>query len=238
MKINDIDSHWLNESEHDNFKFKKIGIDKFKTFVEVRGKKYPVIVYKNGNRWVASYFDGALIKSADTKRFATLEIRNAMRRDRKFFESLDKVGTYDNWSMHNQNTIKSDFSEYKHKEERKWKERADKMGFRFPIFEDEDHYTDELKNGTIITVDDETWDEVVHLSTAHSLDELRDIVSGYVHPRDIDRIIHGFQNNVEMPLPVMLKGHNGMFIMSGNTRLNVARLMGVTPKAIVVDVSD
>jgi len=85
MKIQDIDGDWLNESEHDNFKFKKIGIDKFKTTVEVRGKKYPVEVYRNGNKWIASYFNGAMIKAADTKRFAVLEIRKAMTRDRKFF---------------------------------------------------------------------------------------------------------------------------------------------------------
>lgn len=82
MKINDL----IGESTHDDFKFTKIGIDKFKTFVEVRGKKYPVEVYKNGNRWIASYFNGALIKTGDSKRFATLEVRNAMRRDRTFFK--------------------------------------------------------------------------------------------------------------------------------------------------------
>lgn len=83
MKIQDVTNELF--EEHDNFKFTKIGIDKFKTFVEIRGKKYPVEVYKNGNKWIASYFNGALIKAADTKRFATLEIRNAMRRDRRFY---------------------------------------------------------------------------------------------------------------------------------------------------------
>ena len=130
MKILDIDKEWFNESEHDNFKFKKIGIDKFKTTIEVRGTKYPVEVYKNGNKWIASYFNGALIKAADTKRFAVLEIRKAMTRDRKFFESLQ----YNNWSMHNDDTMKSDFNEYKHKEERKWLKRSERMGFKFPIF--------------------------------------------------------------------------------------------------------
>lgn len=86
MKIVDICEDFLMESEHDNFRFIKIGIDKFKTTIEVRGTKYPVTVYKNGNKWIASYFNGSLIKAADTKRFATLEIRKAITKDRANFK--------------------------------------------------------------------------------------------------------------------------------------------------------
>lgn len=239
MKIDDIDSTWLNESEHDNFKFKKIGIDKFKTMVEVRGKKYPVEVYKNGNKWIASYFNGALLKAADTKRFAVLEIRKAMTRDRKFFESTENVGEYDNWTMHDDATMKSDFSEYKAKEERKWLKRADRMGFKYPLFDTYEDYVDAIQNGTVTVLDDKLWHSIRNLSsTVSSIDELEDMVSTYSVPRDVQRIKNGFENGDAIPYPVILKGNKGLHIMSGNTRLTTAKILGITPKALIVDISE
>lgn len=63
----------------------------------------------------------------------------------------------------------------------------------------------------------------------------KDMVSQYVIPRDIDRIIEGFESNDKLPMPIILKSKLGMFIMAGNTRQNVARIMGITPKAILIN---
>lgn len=149
----------------------------------------------------------------------------------------DQVENYHSWKMHDKETLKNDFKEYKEKEERKWSRRSQTMGFRYPLFKDIEDYKDSLDKSSVITFDDRNWPNINNLSYNYSLDELRNMVSGYNVPRDVDRIIKGFENKKQLPYPVILKGTKGMFIMSGNTRLNVARLMGITPKALLVDIS-
>ena len=63
------------------------------------------------------------------------------------------------------------------------------------------------------------------------------MVSSYAWPRDVARIQQGYQENHKMPLPIIIKGQQGMWIMAGNTRQSVARVMGITPRALLVDVS-
>ena len=41
-----------------------------------------------------------------------------------------------------------------------------------------------------------------------------------------------------MPVPIVLKFSRGYRIMSGNTRLDTAFILGVRPKVLIVDVSD
>ena len=149
-----------------------------------------------------------------------------------------KTESYDNWKFHDEETIESDFSEYKNKEKRKWETRANSMGFRFPIFNTIEDYKESLNSASIITLDDNTWDSVEHMSYNDSIENIKLMVSSYTVPRDVDRIVDGIENNNPIPYPVILKGNNGLFIMSGNTRSNVARVLGSTPKALLLDVSE
>lgn len=148
------------------------------------------------------------------------------------------IKSYDNWKFHDEETIESDFSEYKNKEKRKWESRANSMGFRFPIFNTIEDYKEALNSAKIITLDDNTWDSIEHMSYNDSVEDIKLMVSSFTVPRDVDRIVDGIKNNKPIPYPVILKGNNGMFIMSGNTRSNVARVLGTTPKALLLDVSE
>ena len=150
----------------------------------------------------------------------------------------DAKSEYDNWVMHDLDTLKSDFDEYKYKESRKWEQRSEDMGFRFPIFNSFEEYKSAIESGTVTRVDDSLWNSVRNLSANSSLDDIRVMVNGYTNPRDVDRIVKGIEGNNPIPYPVILKGKNGLFIMSGNTRMNVAKVMGNTPKALIVDVSE
>lgn len=151
---------------------------------------------------------------------------------------LSEDTKYNNWVYPDTNTMKSDFKEYKVKEEPKWKGRASSNGFVFPIFKDYEDYKSKVQSSPIINVTPEIWGTVGNLSTNTSIEDISDMVSSYVIPRDVNRITKGFSDNMNLPYPVILKGNNGLFIMSGNTRLNVANVMGIMPKAILVDVSD
>lgn len=151
-------------------------------------------------------------------------------------EIFKKQDTFNNWVFPSQKTLEADFSEYKKKEERKWKGRAESMGMRFPLFDDFQTFVDSLKAAKVVDVTDNFANKVQYLTNTRSLDELRDMVSGYVRPRDVGRIVNGLQNNDPIPYPIILLGGQGMFIMAGNTRINAARILGITPKALLVDV--
>lgn len=156
---------------------------------------------------------------------------------KQLFEQID-VTNYNNWTFPNEETMRADFSEYKKKEERKWKSRASHLGMRYPIFEDYDSYVDALRHGEVVNVTDSFANKIQHLSHTTNISELKDLVNTYVRPRDVDRIVNGFQNNDKIPYPVILKGNKGLFKMSGNTRTNVARILGITPKSLIVDVRE
>jgi hypothetical protein len=144
---------------------------------------------------------------------------------------------YKNWVFPDSKTIDADFQEYKGKEDRKWKERARTIGARWPLFKDRAEFEASLRNAEIIDVTDAFDAKVRNRSHTSSLDSLKGLVSGYQMPRDVDRIAKGFQNGDPIPLPIILKGKTGMWIMAGNTRLDTAGILGVQKKALLVDVS-
>lgn len=144
---------------------------------------------------------------------------------------------YNNWIFPSTEVIKSDWSEYKKKEEWKWKNRAKMLNARWPLFKNINDYKNSLKNAKVIKATDSFMDKVEHATSIDDIDELTDMVHSYKRPRDINRIINGFNNNDKIPYPVILKSNNRYFIMSGNTRQNTARILGITPKILVVNVN-
>lgn len=149
---------------------------------------------------------------------------------------LTELHTYSNWTFPDQSTMQSDFAEYKKKEQSKWKARAQIIGARFPLFNDFNHFVESLKNAQVVNADSIDRD-VRNRSHTQSIDDLKDLVSSYVRPRDVDRIVSGFNSHDKIPYPIILKGSNGMWIMAGNTRLDTAGILGVPKKALLVDVS-
>ena len=75
------------------------------------------------------------------------------------------------------------------------------------------------------------------MTSIKDMNQLRKLVGLYQRPRDIDRIIEGIQTGASIPMPIILKGQKGLFIMAGNTRQNVAYILGVPIEAILIDVT-
>lgn len=111
------------------------------------------------------------------------------------------------------------------------------MGFRFPIFDTFQDFVSALRSAPVITLTKEHDSRVMNRSHTSSIDGLKSLVSGYFMPRDVDRIVRGYQTNAAMPYPIILKGSRGEWIQSGNTRCDVAFIMGIEPKILLVDVS-
>lgn len=143
---------------------------------------------------------------------------------------------HEGWSFPSVSTMKDDFNEYKKKEHKKWERRADIIGARFPIFIDFEEFKKSLENAEVITVTKQFDNKISNRSQTSSIRELKNLVSSYVRPRNVDRIVQGIKSGAKLPYPIILKGNRGMWIMAGNTRLDSAFILGDTPKALLVDV--
>lgn len=145
---------------------------------------------------------------------------------------------FKNWAFPDEKTMKMDFLEYSKKEESKWRNRAMMLKARWPLFEDYNHFKSSLKGAKIVTLTSSLLNRVEHATDLHDLDDLRDMVQSYGRPRDIDRIVKGFEQDDKIPYPIILKSGPKYFIMAGNTRQNAARIMGIPVKVMVVDVGE
>ena len=135
-----------------------------------------------------------------------------------------------NWTMPSPETMRADFDEYKKKELSKWEGRAKSIGARFPIFNSFEDFVNTIKSGQIINA---PLSSFTHCS---SIEEIESMVSAYIYPRDVQRIVDGFETGAAMPYPIILQGKIGQFRLSGNTRSNVAWLLKLPVKALLVNV--
>lgn len=157
-------------------------------------------------------------------------------RSQSVSESVQSAEHYNNWIRYTPESLQADWSEYTHKAESKWHHRADLIGARWPLFTHMRQFKQALDTAPIVNIDDLV--DVENLTKNHSLESIKAMVGGYNNPRDVDRIVMGLHAHVPLPLPIILKGSKGMWIQAGNTRQSVSRVLGVTPRALLVDVSD
>lgn len=119
--------------------------------------------------------------------------------------------------------------------QRNWAQRCKTIGARYPLFENESDFVTKVNHGRIQLL---TRSDQVHNRTQlRSIEEIEDLVSGYAYPRDVARIVEGFKKGVIMPMPIIIKGTKGMWILSGNTRQNIASVMKLPTQVIIVDAS-
>lgn len=142
------------------------------------------------------------------------------------------------WVLLDEKTMKMDYDEYKLKEEKKWRSRSEKIGAKFPFFENFNDFKDKLKKSEIIKISDNFDKKIQNRSRTKSIEDLKDLVSSYFYPRDVDRIYNGMINGDKIPLLIIIKGNKGMWIFAGNTRLDVAGILNFTKKAILIDLSE
>lgn len=146
------------------------------------------------------------------------------------------TSAYNNWVRYTPESLLADYSEYKHKENSKWQGRAREIGARWPLFDSQDEFRQSLDASPIVKID--RISGVHNLTKNNSIDSIKVMVGTYVLPRNVDRIVQGLQSNAQLPLPIILQGSRGMWIMAGNTRQATSRVLGVEPRALLVDVSD
>lgn len=146
-------------------------------------------------------------------------------------ESVDNQ--YPHWVRYTPQSLAHDWQEYKHKEDRRWTQRAQLIGAPWPLFSDQDHMEHLLNTSPIVNID--SLGRVENLTHNPDLEDVKDMVSNYQNPRDVDRIVQGLKSGDPLPLPIIVKGSRGMWILAGNTRQAVTRVLGFAPEAIMID---
>ena len=155
----------------------------------------------------------------------------------QLFES-DELIRYRHWVKPSTSALKEDFDEYKHKEELKWKDRARIIQCRYPLFSDIEEFKKAVASAEVREVDWTFIDKVGGTTTYKDFGTLSGIVSKYNRPRDIKRIRDGLRSDHKIPMPIIVKGKKGSWILSGNTRCNTAMIVGYKPKVIIIDLTE
>lgn len=124
------------------------------------------------------------------------------------------------------------------KQEYEW-EYISHIKDRWPLFKNLKDFSNSVKNAKVMTLTKSIDQKVSNRSDTKNLDELKNLVSKYRFPRDVDRIVDGFKTNAKMPMPFLLRlAKDKLYIMSGNTRTDVAFILGITPKVLILDVAN
>lgn len=110
-------------------------------------------------------------------------------------------------------------------------------------FESEKDFINACKRGKLTSITKSMNSNIDNRSNTQSFAELLGLIKSYrSYPKyrnaDTLRDIYtAFKENKEMDLPIILKDEGGsMRVFSGNTRLDVAFQLGLTPKALVVSI--
>lgn len=100
------------------------------------------------------------------------------------------------------------------------------------LFRDKAHFIESAKRSQLVDMPD----NVARATKGGTIDDVKEMVSTYAYPRDVDLIVHGLKNQSLMPSPIVLHTDNGHFMMSGNTRQHLADIHGIKPKVLLIDV--
>ena len=103
------------------------------------------------------------------------------------------------------------------------------------LFPTKQHFNDSVKNAEIVEITPEIDQHIGNRSHTKSIDDLKDLVSGYNYPRDVDSIVDGLHSGSPLPHPIVIKHNGNMSILSGNTRMDQAFIHGINPQVALID---
>ena len=105
-------------------------------------------------------------------------------------------------------------------------------------------FLEKARGGTLQALSDKLWDMLENTESCPKNLEKGDwnAVAEYasVHkpPRDWQDLKRKMQSNVPVDAPVIAKRGDVLHLVSGNTRLLVARALGIRPNVLIVDITD
>jgi len=143
--------------------------------------------------------------------------------------------SYNAWRIPDSKNLKQEYNiEYKH-HVRDW------AGDIWPTYND---FIDDVKKGKKTKVSKGMDSSIGNRSRTKNKEQLLRLIKGYAsypefrNEKSIDNLYSRIDNNESLDMPLVLKTKNGLQVMAGNTRMDVAFHQGVTPTVLVIDVSD
>jgi hypothetical protein len=116
---------------------------------------------------------------------------------------------------------------------RHWDKRCKAIGAHYPLFDSEDDFIAKIRAASIEPITPQS--KVENVTDLETIEDVEDLVSTYQRPRDVSSIVNGYRKGGSMPMPIIIRGKKGSWILSGNTRTNLAFILKIPVKAIWVD---
>ena len=139
----------------------------------------------------------------------------------------EETENYNNWTELTDEQIKQEYE---------WEYLNKVVPIFGDVFEDLEEFKQAVIDAPVHTLTPELDSRVTNRSNTQSIEDLKDLVSAYQFPRDVDRIVKGYQENATIPYPLVIRHKRGLHLMAGNTRIDTAQIMGITPKVKVIDI--
>lgn len=110
-------------------------------------------------------------------------------------------------------------------------------------FDSEEQFLEAAENGEVVRLTQQLDQQISYRSRTRSKSQLLNLIRGYRsypefrNEQTVENLYNRIGNGETMTMPLVLRFSNGsMRVLAGNTRLDVAFQLGVTPKALVLDV--
>ena len=110
------------------------------------------------------------------------------------------------------------------------------------LFTSLDDFLEKVKHASVMSVTDSEDRKISNRSRTKNKEDLIDLVSSYRswpefrNEKTVDAIYDGFKNNSPMELPIVVEFGNRRFVLTGNTRMDIAFHLGIEPKVLLVKI--
>jgi len=148
----------------------------------------------------------------------------------KLKDILLEVVSYNTWVVPDEDTLRREF-----KVEHEYK--------GLNLFNDVEDFLTKVKNSKITSISKSDDMSIINRSRTQNFDSLLNLISSYAsYPKyrnedTLRDLYKKMEENKELDFPIVLQYPDGRRrIFSGNTRMDVAFQLGITPKVILVNV--
>lgn len=148
----------------------------------------------------------------------------------KSFTDFEESLNYTTWKLPDDKSLKHEYDvEYEH-------HFKYIFGDIFPTFED---WKNAIRKGEVLTVTPEIDKTIANRSHRESIKQIVDLIKGYrSYPEfrnedTVNNIKERMLNNEPLDMPLVYNNSGKLRIVSGDTRMNIAHILGIAPKVVV-----
>ena len=93
------------------------------------------------------------------------------------------------------------------------------------------------QQGTLVTLSDDLWSQMENTDSWETTDINTVEKLGIEYERDVGRLVQAMKTGQTLPAPLVLVKPDGIpYLVGGNTRLMVARALGIKPKVFLIQI--